>query len=95
MDKIVFNLENENGFFCVWFFLLSSYIFACKTNKLLYIKDDKWKFLYKNGLDDYFLLNKNIIKYDYDFTCQPEIFGHMKEPNMLHSLKVNPNTHHY
>lgn len=84
MDNIVFDLENENGFFCVWFFLLSSYIFACKTNKLLYIKDDKWKFLYKNGLDDYFLLNKNIIKYD--FTSELELFGHMKEPTMLHTL---------
>ena len=84
MDSIVFDLNNENGFFCVWFFLLSSYIFACKTNKLLYIKDDKWKFLYKNGLDDYFVLSKNIIKYD--FNSQSEIFGHMKEPNMLHSL---------
>jgi hypothetical protein len=91
MDKVYFNLENENGFFCVYFFLLSSYIYASKTNKILCIKDDKWKFLYKNGLDDYFLLNKKIIKYsnicnDNNDNKNIIFFGHMKEPNMLHTL---------
>uniref|UniRef100_A0A6C0HGW2 Uncharacterized protein n=1 Tax=viral metagenome TaxID=1070528 RepID=A0A6C0HGW2_9ZZZZ len=99
MDKVYFNLENENGFYSVYFFLLSSYIYACKTNKILCIKDDKWKFLYKNGLDDYFLLDKKILKYssinnnndnDNDNNNDNDkniiFFCHSKEPNMLHTL---------
>lgn len=86
MDKVYFNLENENGFFCLFFFILSTYIYACKTNKLLCIKDDKWKFIYKNGLDDYFLLDENIIKYNNNCNLPIYFFSHMNEPPMQHTL---------
>ena len=81
-----FDLENENGFFCVYFFLLSSYISIRKNNLQLAIKDDKWKFLYKNGFDDYFIFNKYIIKYDDNIKDEKIRFTHMIEPNINHTL---------
>lgn len=82
---IYFDLENENGFFCLFFFLLSSYIYARKTNQQLCVKDDKWKFLYKNGLSDYFNLDSRIVKYNLSDKVSG-MYGHMREPPMNHSL---------
>lgn len=87
MEKIYFDLENENGFFCMFFFVLSSYIYAQKTNKLLGIISNKWKFSYENGFNDYFILNKTLTCVnDRNEVIGKEIFTHMKEPDMLHSL---------
>jgi hypothetical protein len=91
-DTAYFDLENENGFFSVYFFLLSTYIYAVKTDQMLCIKDDKWKFTYLNGLDDYFILNKRILKY----SSSPPVpdaylFCHMKEPPM----RVRPTLNDY
>jgi hypothetical protein len=83
--KLIFDLENENGFFSVYFFMVSTFIFARKNNKVLYIKDNKWKFLYKNGYDDYFILNENIMKYE-DDNKEVLIFKHMQEPNIQYTL---------
>ena len=85
-----FDLENENGFFSVYFFLLSTYIYAVKTDQMLCVKDDKWKFTYLNGLDDYFILNERILKY----SASPPVpdaylFRHMKEPPIRASPTLN------
>jgi hypothetical protein len=85
MSKIIFNLENDNGYYSVFFFLLSTYIYACKHNLPLYIKDKKWKFAYENGLDDYIIFDENMFKYD-DNNTDIQIFGHMKEANMFHTM---------
>ena len=94
-DIIHFDLENENGFFCVFFFLLSTYIYSCKNNFIVCIKDDNWKFSYRNGFDDYFLIDENKIIKSIAFINRPGdvnnhishgSFGHMNEPNMLHTL---------
>jgi hypothetical protein len=98
--KLIFDLENENGFFSVYFFMISSFIYARKNNKILYIKDNKWKFLYKNGYDDYFILNENIMKYKDDNKDDNNkdddnkdddnkkvlLFKHMQEPNIQYTL---------
>ena len=86
--KIIFDLENENGFFCVFFFFLSTYIYCRKNNKLLYFKDRKWKFLYDKGLEDYFILNDYIQKYEENEndTGDQNIYSHMKEPALLNTL---------
>lgn len=88
MTQYFFDFENENGFFCVFFFFLESYIY-CTRNKLpLYIKDDKWKFLHSKGLDDYFLLNSNVIKkYNLlDKNLPTHRFGHMKTKKIKANL---------
>ena len=83
MNIIVFNLENENGFFSVFFFLLHTYIYCCKNNIPFYIKDDKWKFLYENGLDDYIILNDNIFKYNFKIQYNSiTVYSHMNVPNV-------------
>jgi hypothetical protein len=84
---IVFDMENANGFFCVYLFLLSSYIYSRKNNEPIYIKDNKWKFLCKNGLNDYFILNENIIKYDDTMNINTNTFyKHLKVPNIKLTL---------
>jgi hypothetical protein len=80
-----FDLENENGFYCLFFFLLHSYIYACKNNFILYIKDDKWKFTNKNGLDDYIIFNNNIAKY-YNNNDNKKKFGYACIPDINYSL---------
>jgi hypothetical protein len=86
--EIIFDLENENGFFCVFFFFLSTYIYCRKNNKLLYFKDDNWKFVYNKGLEDYFILNDYIKKYNENNnnTSDKSIYSHMKEPSLIHPL---------
>lgn len=83
--NIVFDFENENGFFCLFFFFLQTYIYCCKNNKILYIKDDKWKFKFEKGLDDYFELN-HIQKYT-PHLKNTIFFCHMNVPNI--NLKLN------
>jgi hypothetical protein len=85
--EIIFDFENENGFFCVFFFFLSTYIYCRKNDKLLYFKDDNWKFLYNKGLEDYFILNDYIKKYNKnDNISEKIIYSHMKEPSLIHTL---------
>tara|TARA_R110002074_G_scaffold65363_1_gene155432 strand:+ start:5586 stop:6413 length:828 start_codon:yes stop_codon:yes gene_type:complete len=84
---IIFDMENENGFYCVYLFLLASYIYSRKINEPLYIKDNNWKFLCKNGLDDYFILNTNIIKYDESMNINSNTYyKHLKVPNIKITL---------
>lgn len=87
MDIIMFDLENENGFFCNFFFLLSTYIFSQKTNKLLCIKDNKWKFLHNHGWSDYFNIDyTKILTFTNEYINKYEMFGNSNEPNMQHTL---------
>lgn len=86
MNHMVFDFENENGFFCLFFFFLETYIYCCKNNKLMYIKDDKWKFKYEKGLDDYFELNNNVKKYTSDLH-EATIFTHMNVPDIHLTIK--------
>ena len=61
---IFFNLEDQSGFFSTFLFLLLTYTHLRKMGLLLCIKDDKWRFLYEKGFDDYFTLdNRYVIKY--------------------------------
>lgn len=84
MEKIVFDFENENGFFSLFFFFLQTYIYCVKNNYNLYIKDTKWKFL---QLDNYISLNKNILKYEtLDSDCNGKFFTHKKTPNVNYTL---------
>lgn len=81
-DKItlIYDLENENGFFCNFFFLFSTYIFSRKNSKMLFIKDNNWKFKYKNGLSDYFEKNAYYqIIHDVSYIENPNIFRHSNE----------------
>jgi len=86
--EIIFDFENENGFFCIFFFFLSTYIYCRKKHILLYFKDSKWKFLYNKGLEDYFILNEYIQQYDENLNKNSEkhIYSHMKEPLIVHTL---------
>ena len=81
MKNICFDFENENGFFCVFWFYLQTYIFCRKNDKILYIKDDKWKFKYNNGLDDYIKLNSNIRKYTTNIN-ETIFYSHMNVPDI-------------
>jgi hypothetical protein len=91
--KIVFDFENENGFFSVFFFFLQTYIY-CKTNNIvLYIKDNNWKFKHTKGLDDYLILNNYISKYpittnDNDNDNNNIICTHMKSVNINYNLNT-------
>jgi glycosyltransferase involved in cell wall biosynthesis len=91
--KIVFDFENENGFFSVFFFFLQTYIY-CKTNNiLLYIKDNNWKFKHTKGLDDYLILNNYISKYpittnDNDNNNNNIICTHNKSVNINYNLNT-------
>jgi hypothetical protein len=87
--KIVFDFENENGFFSVFFFFLQTYIY-CKTNNiLLYIKDNNWKFKHTKGLDDYLILNNYISKYPITTNDNDNIIcTHMKTVNINYNLNT-------
>lgn len=83
-EKIVFDFENENGFFCLFFFFIQTYIYCVKNNYNLYIKDTKWKYL---QLDNYISLNKNILKYEtLNSDCNAKFFTHMKTPDVNYTL---------
>ena len=81
MSNICFDFENENGFFCVFFFFLQTYIYCRKHDKIMYIKDDKYKFKYENGLDDYIILNSYVRKYKKELT-ETIFYGHMRVPHI-------------
>ena len=52
---IVFKLNNNGGFFSLFFFVCQAYIYAKKYNHSFYIKtEDGWIYTYKNGWKDYF-----------------------------------------
>lgn len=85
MTNYYFDMENENGFFSVYFFLITAYIYACKTNQKLIIKDDKWKFKYINGLNDYFELPSNVIQYSSMYSNYKKL-THMIEPEYKPTL---------
>ena len=70
-ETIVVHDLTGGGFFSLFFFLCSSYIYAKKYNYKLYIDNGEWDYKYKNGWNDYFtslimydnlLQNKKIIK---------------------------------
>ena len=62
INKIVFTIDNISGFFSVFHFFFTAYIYCRKNNLPIYIIDDNWMFKNKNGIEDYFIINKNIIK---------------------------------
>ncbi len=62
INKIVFKFANAGGFFSLFNFFFPVYIYCRKNNLPIYIIDDNWMFKNKNGIDDYFIVNKNIIK---------------------------------
>ena len=62
INKIVFTIGNIAGFFSLFHFFFTAYIYCRKNNLPIYIIDDNWTFKNKNGIDDYFIINKNIIK---------------------------------
>ena len=81
-----FDLENENGFFCLYHFLLSSYIYCRKNNIILHLKDVPFKFSYNKGWDDFFQFNEYMVKYNPDNNNTKVWFGHMKEPSEKYTL---------
>mgnify|MGYP000877055262 FL=1 len=81
MPNICFDFENENGFFCLFWFFLQTYIYCRKNNNVIYIKDDNWKFKCENGLDDYIKLNSNIRKYTKELN-NPIFYTHMNVPDI-------------
>ena len=90
MVRLMFDMQNENGFFSVFFFLMTLYIFCRKRKKLMYLKDNKWKFKYKNGWEDYFILNTDYIHLvrDYNKNCNYKKFGHLNVPKNKTNLKT-------
>jgi len=91
MKNICFDFENENGFFCVFWFYIQTYIFCRKNDKILYIKDDKWKFKHNNGIDDYIKLNSNIRKYTTNIN-ETIFYSHMNVPDI--NLTLNDYIHY-
>jgi hypothetical protein len=91
MVRYMFDLQNENGFFCMFFFFMTLYIFCRKRKKLMYLKDNKWKFKSKNGWEDYFILNTDYIHLvrEYNRKCTYTRFGHLNVPKN----KINLNTY--
>lgn len=87
IKNIIFNFENENGIFSVFFFFLQTYIYCRKNNIFLYVKDDKWKFKNNNGLDDYLVLNSYIKKFDLLDNSNNIFFTHNNTPNISCSLE--------
>jgi hypothetical protein len=81
-----FDLDNENGFYCLYHFLLSAYIYCRKNNQILYLKDTPYKFSYEKGWDDFFLFNDYIVKYNPDKHTVTQWFGHMREPPEQYTL---------
>jgi len=87
--KIVFDFENENGFFSVFFFFLQTYIFCRTNNIVLYIKDNNWKFKHAKGLDDYLILNNYISKYPITTHINDNIIcTHNKSVNINYNLNT-------
>ena len=56
----------------------------------MYLKDNKWKFKYKNGWEDYFILNTDYIHLvrDYNKNCNYNKFGHLNVPKNKINLKT-------
>jgi len=82
MVRTMFDLTNENGFFCLFFFMMTVYIFCRKRNSTMYLNDNKWKFKYDKGWEDYFILNEKHIHLirSHNKHCKYIRFGHLNIP---------------